>query len=96
MYTWISLSGIRKPKEYVTIVKKALAYVPHDAFITVPRAVAPAVSSRKNYNILDEAGGAYGDYILMDLPKGEIRIDGYQELFNNKGIILFKRKPALN
>ncbi len=96
MYTWISLPGIKKTKEYAAIVKEALAYVPNDAFITVPRAVAAVVSSRKNYNILDEAYGEYGDYILMDLPKGEIRIDGYQELFNNKGIILLKRKPALN
>lgn len=98
-YVWIDLSRIKMTKDEAAVIKKALAYVPEGAFITVPRAVAVFISSRKKYTLLEESRGDYGDYVLIDqrsavtqFPQSE-KIESYEQLFNNSGIILFKRKP---
>lgn len=97
-YTWIDLTGVKKTMDYSRVVKKALAGVPPNAFITVPREVAPFVSSREKYNILEGIPQDYGEYILIDKNTviGQALMqksfNGYIKVFDNSGVILLKRK----
>ncbi|MCM8789825.1 MAG: DUF2079 domain-containing protein [Candidatus Omnitrophica bacterium] len=86
-YTWLDLLKIKKTKGYSLVVKKALAFVPAKAFISVPREVAPFVSSREKYNIIDEGAGGYGEYVLTT----DNQIDDYIKIFDSPEISLFRR-----
>jgi uncharacterized membrane protein len=98
-YMWMDLTGINKTKDYVLAVKKALTYVPSNAFITVPREIAPFVSSREKYNIIDEAPSVYGEYVLINQSASsqrfatENQIGDYLIIFDSPAIKLFRRIP---
>jgi len=100
LQTWVGLVRVEKTGAYVRAVQQALAAVPKEAFITVPRAVAPLVSSRERYTIVGEAWGGYGEYLLLDeddessaLSKGR-GMNTYRTVFDASGITLLKRTPG--
>lgn len=97
IYTWIDLAAIEKTNFNVKAAKEAVAMVPGNAFITVPREIAPFVSSREKYSILEDTAQNYGDYILIqdsvfEELSGKNGMGQYRKLFESSGIILLERK----
>ncbi len=93
-YIWLGQTKYSKDMTYIKTVKEAIALIPKDAFITVPRDIAVHISSREKYSLIGER--EYGDYILVDKHTSpflleEDIINNYTQIFNKEGILIFKK-----
>lgn len=94
-YLWLGITKHSKDTTYIITVKEAMRLLPKEAFVTVPMNIAAHISGRKDYSIIGD--GRYGDYILIDkntvslLSQKDI-INNYICIFNEKGILVLKRR----
>lgn len=96
-FTWLNLTVYVNNPTYVRIINKAIATIPPNAFVGIPRHIAVHVSSRRQYFLLGEAKQQDGEYILIDnYPNAFILeqkvFDNYVLVFNQKGVMVLKKK----
>ncbi len=94
-HLWLPVALPASEQEYVRSARQALALIPAQATVSVPRALSVSVSSRSDYAILER--GALLEYVITDAQPLSERTHRrlhrqYRPIFEKSPIIVWKRK----